>query len=1231
MLGDTWLFQSGAWKNVTATACGKVCPPRLAYASMAYDPADQSIVMVGGLSSTCAAGCNTTLSTVAYLWTGGSWNSTLVGPFSSPAYGIALAWDERDNCLLAFGGSTQLGPVSYGNGIGESSCFNSGTGTWTLGANSSGPPARWGAGMANLTTGSVLLFGGESVAGPLGDTWEYSSGNWSPVVLGGAAPPAREFGSLEESPAAALGAVGSSTSAILVQGQAQSSALNDTWLFSSSPPSGGTAFGNWTPDTTLPSPPAAWGAAGVSDFTDGFVLTFGGYARGLFLGSTWAYFHPVVTLTASSAEFRASTTDSFVARAAGGQGPYTYAWTGLPDQCAAQNLSVLNCTPTGFGIYDVRVSIVDTKGRTATANMTVQVDPESTVLEVSSLYESYFYTGVSLSNTFGVVCSVWGGAPQQVTGSLPGAALTFSLEAGGGWNATTPMANVTPGGELELAIGFSNWTVHSTFPVKMVETPGWMQSFLEFPGNLLFFQPGGSGPWNHSYSYSDEMGWSLASLIAFSIPVPGFAGGYALLPTSLVHFTFDSNGSVNLSGQISTEPSITIGSVTLSASYLHGKGLDAHLEFFATINISGAFSLTPLSPGAYTVHWNSTTASLTLKLKAELPPISIFPAAIPEGTVGLTAVISVDLSVMLAVILGPGSPGNSNFLPDLSIVLQDLVVHVSLEFGLTIQVGVEKLFEVGAKGTLGIAAIFQTLVPHVLDLWVNASVGGFVQFLCFTIAFDLWKGTIYNWSSAPTALPVNAPMDGIGAGTVEVPWNFAPRYYNTSTYNRVTWNPSEANGTALENVYPQASPVISAGGSSATVAYTSDDVAVNQTAGLSVAAFGLDPVSHALTASTVPSVPGSVSFAPQVLSGADGSSTSVFSSVPISQLASRVPGNVKEFDLESSSRPTTGAWSSPRLLQDWGYPISYLLDACGASASPTAAVLVAPSINPQSATPERLIEYTLANGGIVSNASVTGLANLGGFDCAGGWVSASTTSGNVSLYSSSTGLPIVVNVLPPAGSTLVEAVPVANGSASVSLLYRSAAGDEAIIFDLLPQTTQAVDALPGNVTSVSVARESGTFYLFAATPDEVIQESIRTGGAVEDLGPVSTPGLVALAIAPTSLGIVVLVQTATGSSAQPLDNLSLRYLALHSPPVSGGTSSPTCRVGGVSCGAADLAFGGVLVVFSGILVAVWILRPSRSRRSGAPRARDDASAAPETVPPKQDPSTPSIDPRNGEE
>ena len=595
------------------------------------------------------------------------------------------------------------------------------------------------------------------------------------------------------------------------------------------------------------------------------------------------------------------------------------------------------------------------------------------------------------------------------------------------------------------------------------------------------------------------------------------------------------------------------------------------------MNVTGTFSLEAIGPGVSTIDWVSASASISVSAEADFT-ISIFPAATPEGSLGLQAVIAVTPSIMLTVVLGPGTAGDSDFLPGLSVVMKNLLVNLGFQVGITIQFGVDDLFEIGATGTLGIAALFQTLQPHLAGIWVNASLSGFVQFLCFSVSFTLWSGNLYTWTAdPPAALAGPARVQLLRASSSRgdsLPGTTTGRITTGSSGTRRprTGRRSRTSIRTRPPRSPRAAPTRPSPTPTTTSRRTSRAPSVS----------GPTPStpSPALSRrSRSRPIANSVSFSPQLLDLSNGSSVGVFSSVPVSEMATRVPANVPGFDLETTYG-NGDTWSAPRELQGWGFPLSYQLDTCGSSATPTTAVLVSPVVDPNGSTSERLIEYDLSTGGIASNASVVGLIDLGGFDCAGNWVSGTSASGIVNLYSTSSGLSIVVNTLPPIGSQLVEATPVGGAPQDVALEYRGPSGVEAVLFDLEPETTVAVAGLPANVSGIEAFADGSGFDLFAGTLNALLPYSFSSTGDSATLRPISAIGLQRFAVAQTTYGFVVLAVPSYGGSVSPMENLTLSYIALRAPPTAApSTGVGACRFAELGCGTADALFAGVLGVF----------------------------------------------------
>jgi hypothetical protein len=137
------------------------------------------------------------------------------------------------------------------------------------------PSPRWGAGMVyDSADAAVLLFVGYGPSGVLGDTWEFSGGNWS-QILPSVSPTPRQF------PAMSWDAADNYT--LLFGGTPSPGVpfvpLNDTWKF---------AGGTWTQLAPANPPPRSWQASMADDVNDGYVVLFGGLDK-TSLGQTWEF------------------------------------------------------------------------------------------------------------------------------------------------------------------------------------------------------------------------------------------------------------------------------------------------------------------------------------------------------------------------------------------------------------------------------------------------------------------------------------------------------------------------------------------------------------------------------------------------------------------------------------------------------------------------------------------------------------------------------------------------------------------------------------------------------------------------------------------------------------------------------------------------------------------------------------------------------------------------------
>lgn len=186
----------------------------------------------------------------------------------------------------------------------------------------------------------------------------------------------------------------------------------------------------------------------------------------------------VVAASASPVALDAGQHLTLTARALGGIGGYSYAWTGLPPGCPSENATTLLCTPTGSGAYDPMVLVRDANGSTASAST----------------------------------------APLLIA---PPLAVTVVANASA-WDAGQPIgleASVSGGTGTDL---LCHWFVNNTSAGPAV------------PCDTTFVSGGpGTGEWSFSVTVTDSSGSSASSqLLTLSPALPPSATVFSVLPTS---------------------------------------------------------------------------------------------------------------------------------------------------------------------------------------------------------------------------------------------------------------------------------------------------------------------------------------------------------------------------------------------------------------------------------------------------------------------------------------------------------------------------------------------------------------------------------------------------------------------------------------------------------------------------------------------------------------------------
>ncbi len=419
-------------------------PTPRGYSSLAYDPAIGDLVLFGGTAP------GNTLFAQTWLWNGSDW--TALGPVGTvpPArYNASLAYDPATSQLILFGGQTSTG---Y---LGDTWTLNSSNLQWTQLDPSSSPVARAGAALGyDTATQQLVLYGGQGQAN-YADTWLWTGTNWTSADNPAPVPAVRAFASFAYDP---------TTGQMILFGGEGASTYSDTWNWT------GTAWQELSPATNPGSRSMA--AAAYDSATDQLVLFGGMSGSGVTEADTWTYGPPPAApaiTSADSATFTAGNGGSFSFTSSGYPLPlHTVTDGGLPAGVSLSPAGVLSGTPasdTG-GAYPVLITASNSVGSAATQEFTLVVDQAPII---TSLHSETFVEGTA--GKFKVKASAYPKATFTETGALP-AGLTLSKSG---------VLSGTP-------------TVTGTFKIKLIATNSAGTSKQSFTLTVAASTGNGSAP-----------------------------------------------------------------------------------------------------------------------------------------------------------------------------------------------------------------------------------------------------------------------------------------------------------------------------------------------------------------------------------------------------------------------------------------------------------------------------------------------------------------------------------------------------------------------------------------------------------------------------------------------------------------------------------------------------------------------------------------------------------------
>ncbi|MCI4325043.1 MAG: PKD domain-containing protein [Thermoplasmata archaeon] len=514
---QTWLFANGSWTNETGNL--SLTPPARAGAMteyLEYLPQENSngVPLLFGGDEPGPSG-TTVLGNDTWLYQDGAWtNVTQPCPcLPGLSYG-SLAFDPVANVSLLFGGC--VASPSCADATGASWKFDAKSSAWVP-VNLTGPSARYGAAMAyDPDLQAIVLFGGAGPCGsgtcPESDTWTYTTTGWTNVTttFGGSAPSARVDGTMIWDAA--------SHELLLAGGSSSAGGLPTNSTYALACPIAGSAC-NWTgplaaAGTGLTLSAAAANATGLDPMVVGGVN-----ASGQVSNATWVFSAlPDLNVGVTPSRPEVSQPVDLNATAVGSIDPaFAIHWGDGTTETSATGLA--RHVYAKAGTFDVEVAVTDPNGSANLHLLGVLVVPApegSIVVEFPTVdvgVSDYFTAVPALATGAPPFNFTWNfGAPPTEYGpsvrrtfTVPGplTVVVAILDSDGlhGSNATTvvvtpdPSVNVTP-----------QYTVAG---VAVAERG--------VPVSLLAHVASGSGPFNLTWDFGDgSQGWGVGPSHVFS-------------------------------------------------------------------------------------------------------------------------------------------------------------------------------------------------------------------------------------------------------------------------------------------------------------------------------------------------------------------------------------------------------------------------------------------------------------------------------------------------------------------------------------------------------------------------------------------------------------------------------------------------------------------------------------------------------------------------------------------
>ena len=364
-LNDTWTYANGTWTNITASTSGAP-PPGLYLEGLAWDPSSAEVVLFGGYSEVRDVDVGYTWVYHAKTWT----NLTSALATAPSAREIpAMSTDTTDGQVILYGGDSNTGFV------GDTWTFHDDAWTNITSAQSLHLPVLLYPVVSDYPGHGALLLGGFNDSGVFVTfTYVFAAGDWTnltPAVTTSPPPPGLGYAAYLPSVPGVLEIAG-----IVFQPDGSTVVAPVAWLWSGTSWANVTGLIGFVPDAYSP---LAATAAYVP--TDQSIVTFGGERAvpPTFGNYTWVLCTaPSVTAHLDRSPIDVGQAATFSATVSGGLDPNSVAWT-FGDGGESSNLTQSHTYPAA-GIYTATLTVTDLAGASSSSSVSEDVNPDPAVV-----------------------------------------------------------------------------------------------------------------------------------------------------------------------------------------------------------------------------------------------------------------------------------------------------------------------------------------------------------------------------------------------------------------------------------------------------------------------------------------------------------------------------------------------------------------------------------------------------------------------------------------------------------------------------------------------------------------------------------------------------------------------------------------------------------------------------------------------------------------------------------